>query len=260
MRLLRASPSWGVHVCPGGISTAFRSSLSQCLASLAEELFFFWSYLVGVFHLAAIFIKKSVSLSSLLLPSSQWNAAVKSPGWSPFPAWTNTDPPASPASSAQSPNVWEVLPGLSPVWQGLSHAGGPKLITDLQMQMWGLTRGEVAFHWGLVIGLFRTAHSMCVACIAGRCTADLHPRHRLSRSPPLILSQCQQPTSWRLGVFMYLQLGVKCWWVLKMAQEAQSTVRRRDCGSEYWQQRAPLSAALTQEWDSTYFLVHHTFA
>ena len=80
---------------------------------------------------------------------------------SPSPTWTNPAPPASPpASSAQPCNILEVLPGLSPVWQGLSRTAGPKLVTGLQMQMWVLRRGQVSFHQGLVTCLLRTAQYM----------------------------------------------------------------------------------------------------
>lgn len=138
-------------------------SLSQCLANLAEE--FFSSYLVGISHFAACVCsllsfhwEECILVFSVYCFSGSGVQQLNPPFSFPFPTWTNTAPPASPpASSAQPPDILEVLPGLSPVWQDLSHTGGPKLVTGLQMQMCVLRRGEVTSHQGLVTHLLHTA-------------------------------------------------------------------------------------------------------
>lgn len=149
IRLLRASPSWALHIplnmaltrpfweaCPGAQPVSLKDfflvpglNFPCCVHSLLS------------FHGSLLRTVNLGVLCSCLLGSG---AQQLNPPFSIPPlACTTPSPPASPpASWALLHALLGLLHGLCPVYQGLSCTGGPRPVTGLQMRVWVLRRGQ----------------------------------------------------------------------------------------------------------------------
>lgn len=154
MRSRRAMCSWGYVPQDVPVRMAFpQPSWAACPSTQAVSpnnsfsLMFGWNF--PSCCLCCPFIGESVSCPSPLLPSGSGVQQLN-----PFSHLSKPSPASLPSCIlCSAPVKPQVLPDCSPLWQGHSHAGGPRLVTAGQTRLWSL-----CCPWGL--GLLVSSQSV----------------------------------------------------------------------------------------------------